>query len=229
MRSIKNFPNFWQAFLYTFLIPFISIVPLLFIITYVFKWTSLDEIGKYERNIQHFATIPIVLFFFWKSKTRINKAELARININHLLLVSFFTFIGVYLFHGCILIIKTLLQREYPSFVTPQINTASIIHALILSPIIEEILYRRIFLHQFLKQYPTWLALALSSILFAFPHFPVFIFPELIIPFFISGLFLGIIYYKTQSFILCIISHSIMNLLEYIPQCYWPVFNLFDM
>jgi len=35
-----------------------------------------------------------------------------------------------------------------------------------------------------------------------------------------SGLFLGLVYYKTQSVSLCIISHFIMNLVTYLPVFY---------
>jgi len=72
-------------------------------------------------------------------------------------------------------------------------------------------------LHQFLKQYSLWVALILSSFLFTIPHVPVMIHFELFIPYFIYGLFLGLVYYKTHSVSLCIISHFIMNLVSYLP------------
>ena len=88
---------------------------------------------------------------------------------------------------------------------------------LVVSPVIEEILYRRIFLHQFLRQYSSWVAIIFSTFIFVIPHVPTIIYPELFIPFFITGLFLGIVYYKTKSVLLCMMSHFIFNAITYLP------------
>lgn len=207
----KIFPNFWQALLYGYILPLIIIIAALSIF-YIYKILSFDKLVAFNHNFGHVVTIPILLFFLWKSKTIL---QLKSVNINpkQLLIVVLLT-IGVEaIFFGTISMFETLFNREYPP--SSESTYVSVIHALLVAPIIEELLYRRVFLHQFLKQYSPWTAIVLSTVLFVVPHIPTIIFPELFIPFFISGSFLGLIYYKTRSISLCIISHSIMNLATY--------------
>jgi len=218
MSKTRVFPNFWQALLYNYLLPIIISVAIGLVLVLVLKVTiPFKQIQLFTKHFGHLVTVPFVLFFLWRSKIKISWSEFTTLNINHLLLIIPLAIGTEFLFFGTIHLFERLFNRNYPSLATKSTDYLSVIHALIAAPIIEEILYRRIFLHQFLKQYPSWLAIVLSTFLFVIPHVQTIIHPDSFIPFFISGLFLGLVYYKTQSVLLCVISHSILNAITYLP------------
>jgi hypothetical protein len=218
MTKIKVFPNFWQALLYNYILPIIICVPIgIVVILFFYKGIIPKELYKLPSYFGHLFTIPFLLFFLWKSKIKINWSEFTTLNLKNLLIIIPLA-IGVeILFFGTIHLFERLFNRNYPSLMTKSTYYLSVIHALIAAPIIEEILYRRIFLHQFLRQYSSWVAILFSTVIFVIPHVPTIIYPELFIPYFISGLFLGFVYYKTQSVLLCMISHFIFNAITYLP------------
>ncbi|WP_027622921.1 CPBP family intramembrane glutamic endopeptidase [Clostridium lundense] len=95
---------------------------------------------------------------------------------------------------------------------TPSIIAASVvvfIFIVIIAPVFEEILIRGIILEGFLNKYKALTAIIVSSLIFGIIHLniPQFINATLL------GLFLAIIYYKTKSLILCIVSHALNNIL----------------
>lgn len=97
---------------------------------------------------------------------------------------------------------------------TPSLIVAFIvvvISIIIVAPIFEEILIRGIILEGFLNKYKASTAIIVSSLIFGIIHLniPQFINSTLL------GLFLAIIYYKTKSLILCIVSHAFKQ-----PICY---------
>ncbi|SHN31813.1 CPBP family intramembrane glutamic endopeptidase [Mucilaginibacter sp. OK098] len=83
----------------------------------------------------------------------------------------------------------------------------SIVTAVIAAPILEEIICRGIILKGLLKNYPPYKAILISAIFFSVVHFN----PWQAIPAFFYGLFLGWIYYKTQSVIPGMIIHATIN------------------
>jgi len=218
MNKIKVFPNFWQALLYNYLLPIIISILIALILVFVFKVTiPFKGIQIFTKSFGHLFTIPFLLFFLWKSKIKISWSEFTTINIGKILIIIPLA-IGVeFLFFGTMHLFEKLFNRNYHSLQTKSTYYLSVIHILVISPVIEEILYRRIFLHQFLRQYSSWVAIIASTFIFVIPHVPTIIYPEVFIPYFISGLFLGIVYYKTQSVLLCMISHFILNAITYLP------------
>jgi len=204
--------------LYNYLLPLIISIVIGLILVFVFKVTiPVKEIQIFTKYFGHLFTIPFLLFFLWKSKLKISWSEFTTINIDKILIIIPLA-IGVeFLFFGTMHLFEKLFNRNYQSLQTKSTYYLSVIHMLVVSPVIEEILYRRIFLHQFLRQYSSWVAIIFSTFIFVIPHVPTIIYPELFIPFFITGLFLGIVYYKTKSVLLCIISHFILNAITYLP------------
>jgi len=83
----------------------------------------------------------------------------------------------------------------------------SIITIVIAAPILEEILCRGIILRGLLKNYPPYKAILISALFFGLIHLD----PWQAIPAFFGGLFLGWIYYKTQSVIPGMIIHATIN------------------
>lgn len=218
MSKTKAFPNFWQALLYNYILPIIICVPIgIIVILFFYKGIIPKELFKLPSYFGHIITIPFILFFLWKSKIKISWSEFTKVNLRNLLIIIPLA-IGVeFIFFGTTHLFERLFNRNYPSLQTKSTYYLSVIHALVAAPVIEEILYRRIFLHQFLRQYSSWVAIIFSTFMFVIPHVPTIIYPELFIPYFISGLFLGIVYYKTESVFLCIISHFIFNAITYLP------------
>jgi len=219
MSKIKVFPNFWQAFLYNYILPVIIGFAILFPVVFIYYEGIIpDWLGKINAYFGHIFTVPILLFFLWKSKIKISWSEFTNFNIRKIVFIIILAITFEFIFLGTIHLFEKLFNRNYYlSFSNDSIHLLSVMHSLVLAPIIEEILYRRIFLHQFLKQYSLWIALIMSSFLFAMLHVPVIRNFELFIPYLLSGLFLGLVYYKTRSVSLCIISHFIMNLVTYLP------------
>ena len=215
MEGKKIFPNFWQALLFNCIIPMVVLA--IVIVTIVFlKIVDINKLYTFNSYFGHILTIPILLFFLWKSKIKVRWAEFTKLNIKNILIVIALTIIIDFVFRGTISLFDYLFNLNYPASSSNTYYLA-IIHSLVLAPIIEELLYRRVFLHQFLKHYPVWVAVTLSAVLFTMPHVPVILHFELFVPFFISGIFLGLVYYKTNSISYCIIGHFIMNLLTYAP------------
>jgi len=218
MSKTRVFPNFWQALFYNYLLPLIIGIVIGITVVFAFKVTiPFKEIQILTKHFGHIFTIPFIVFFLWKSKIKISWSEFTTLNIKKLLLIIPLT-VGVEFLFFCTINLLNLHFNHHFQTLSSNIDSyLSVIHDLIAAPIIEEVLYRRIFLHQFLKQYPSWLAIVLSTVVFVIPHIPVMLNPDLFIPFFITGAFLGLVYYKTQSVLLCMISHFIMNAITYLP------------
>ncbi len=92
----------------------------------------------------------------------------------------------------------------------------SFLTIVIIAPIFEEIIFRGIILDGFLKKFSANKSILLSSLLFAIIHLN----PWQGIGAFIAGLFLGWIYFKTQSIIPCIAIHLTNNLISFIATIY---------
>jgi uncharacterized protein len=218
MSKTRVFPNFWQALWYNYILPMIIVVPIgIVVILFFYKGVIPKEWFKLTSYFGHIITIPFLLFFLWKSKIKISWSEFTTLNLRHLLLITPLA-IGVeFMFFDTMHLFEKLFNRNYHSLQTKSTYYLRVIHALVAAPVIEEILYRRIFLHQFLKLYSSWVAIIASTFIFVIPHVPTIIYPELFIPYFISGLFLGLVYYKTRSVLLCMMSHFILNAITYLP------------
>lgn len=89
---------------------------------------------------------------------------------------------------------------------------ASLITVCLLAPVLEEILFRGIFLRSFLHRYPARQAIVFSSLLFAIAHLNIY----QGVPAFFIGLMLGWIYWRVQSLWPCIIAHMACNLSGYV-------------
>ncbi|WP_461205513.1 lysostaphin resistance A-like protein [Clostridium sp. DL1XJH146] len=91
----------------------------------------------------------------------------------------------------------------------------------ILAPIMEELLFRGLILKGFLKHYSYKKAIFLSSLLFGIMHFN----PWQFLAATLAGIFIGWCYYKTNSLLICIISHSFFNFLGFITEDLFKLFN----
>ncbi len=78
----------------------------------------------------------------------------------------------------------------------------------IVSPVLEEMLFRGIFLRSFLRQYAPQRAIVMSALLFALAHLNVY----QALTAFVIGLLLAWLYVKTQSLLPSILAHAFYNL-----------------
>ena len=86
----------------------------------------------------------------------------------------------------------------------------NLISTLLVAPIIEELFYRKFLLDKLSKKNKPILAIVVSSICFSIMHIET---PNNLIPTFISGITLRIIYLKTKKIGYCIMLHFIVNLI----------------
>jgi hypothetical protein len=96
------------------------------------------------------------------------------------------------------------------------------IYAVLLIPIIEELLFRKIIFKTLLKKYSKlWLAILISSVLFSLIHLSIVSF----LPKLIFGIIVAYIYYKSNNIWYPITFHVFSNLLWFLilinPRGYW--------
>ncbi len=85
----------------------------------------------------------------------------------------------------------------------------TVLKVAVLAPIIEETLFRGIIMHGLMRNYRSWYSILLSGILFSVFHLNPW---QMTYTFFL-GLFLGWLMVRTRSLPLCIVAHSLNNLL----------------
>jgi membrane protease YdiL (CAAX protease family) len=94
-----------------------------------------------------------------------------------------------------------------------------LVHTVILSPILEEIIMRGFVLNRALAVFPKWLAIIISAIIFGISHFNL---PQGIATT-IGGLFFALIYVRYRSIVICIIAHSVVNIMYLITHIFYDI------
>ncbi|MBN1822538.1 MAG: CPBP family intramembrane metalloprotease [Prolixibacteraceae bacterium] len=87
----------------------------------------------------------------------------------------------------------------------------------VIAPVIEELIFRGVIIRGFMRNYPKFLAVFLSALLFALFHLNPWQFPAT----FVLGLLLGWLMVRTHNIILCIITHAINNFVVLLTVAYW--------
>lgn len=86
-------------------------------------------------------------------------------------------------------------------------HVANIVAVCVLAPVLEEMLFRGVYLRSFLRLYPRWQAILGSAILFGAMHLNIYQF----FGGFIVGTLLGWLYERTHSLVPCIALHAFYN------------------
>jgi len=211
-----------KAFLYTFLaFVFWSIIQLAILLPikyFIGKPDNFTHIIGITNNISIIGSFLIIYYFFWKPKFDLKKA-LRMQNYNpkvylYLPLIG----IGLFFLNRPLLDFTKIMEyyQGIPSNYSSNtaINYIDLIYKLIstilIAPIIEELFYRKFLLDKLLKNNSRISAIITSSICFSIMHIET---PNNLIPTFISGIILGIIYLKTKKIGYCIMLHFIVNLI----------------
>ena len=159
--------------------------------------------------------IPLIIFVSWKSGISFNW-ELKSPGIRLILLLALLA-ISVKIIEQPLInsveYLKALiggrvrqLYFSRPDFSFYMVLTS--IFSVVISPIIEEIFFRKQIFGILLKKYSPAVAIVLSSALFACAHFRIYDIGAL----FVSGLLYSFVYYKTKSLEASILLHSLNNL-----------------
>lgn len=215
MEKQKYVPNIAQSIGLFLMYDFVIGGILLLISFIVFRFTSNDLLIGSINSI-----ISLYLVYKWiNRKYTLDYREFISINhfkISHILPT---TISGV----GLTIILSELINRlkavfplgEFWINIIKEFNYSPTIWKLfimvvIVAPIVEEVLFRGIILKGYLTHYSTKKALIVSAIFFGIVHLN----PYQIVATFFAGIFIGWLYIRTKSLMLCIFAHSLNNLIS---------------
>ncbi len=213
----ETYPNFKQfLFLVILYLTFHFTFTFIVIMPKVFGWPLLESFRQYFYSAAiPFINIPLILYVSHKSKLPVTW----RMNLPtvHFVLIMVISAIAIRLliqplinpteYFGHLMEGRIKLLR----FNVPEINALMVIRFIsqvIITPVLEEIFWRKQIFGLFLKKYSPFVAMVLSSALFACAHFQTGIIGVI----FFVGLLMGFVYYITNSIELSIVLHSIFNL-----------------
>ncbi len=211
-----------KAFLYTILVfafwTIIQLAILLPIKYFIGEPDGFTHVFGITKIVSIFGAFLLIYLFFWKPNFDLKKAF--KIQNYNPRIYLYLPLIGI----GLLLINKpfwdfTTILKYYQGIsannnpVTSNNNIAliyNVISTLLVAPIIEELFYRKFLLGKLSKNNKPIIAIVVSSICFSIMHIET---PNNLIPTFISGIILGIIYLKTKKIGYCIMLHFIVNLI----------------
>jgi uncharacterized protein len=87
----------------------------------------------------------------------------------------------------------------------------------LIAPIVEESIFRGVIMNGFMRNYPKFLAIFFSALLFALFHLNPWQFPAT----FVLGLLLGWLMVRTRNIFACIAGHAVNNFLVLLSVTYW--------
>jgi membrane protease YdiL (CAAX protease family) len=194
----------------------INILPLLFALTlYILSRLNVN-IHMPVTNVHTFAIyiallVLLIGLFKFRLKKSVGALGIETNNVRRAILLGVFVgLISCLLIDGLYLL---LWPDRYAPEVTKTIRTSGtlidlslyFVVALVLGPVLEEVIYRGILYSPYRKKYGPAKAVIITSVFFAMAHFAL--------PSFLFSLLLTALYEKTESIISLIIAHSVHNLL----------------
>lgn len=229
MKKNKYFPTFGQS-IFIFILHVVLISSVSFFISFIYA-VYLGIIGITDpnliqsiidsfvnSNIIYFSTIGVLISAIILTKFTLSKRNQKyknfitnnseRINFK-IIVITLITAVSLSI---VILNINSLIIS--PDYENPLLKTIfkdnmiGIIFALLIAPIMEEVIFRGIILGGLKKNYSMLSALLISSLLFSISHFTL----VQLVPTFIAGIYFGYIFYKSGSLILSMFAHFSYNL-----------------
>lgn len=174
----------------------------------------------------------ILYFAYRKAKTTVNQLFPAK-RFNPLIFIPILTFLAAaHVFLGEINqkvdelippppwfweLFERIFQNDY-GFLGAFLKVA------VIAPIVEELIFRGVIMHGFMRNYPKVIAIFVSALFFALFHLNPWQFPAT----FLLGLLLGWLMVITRNIFACIIGHSINNLLVLLSIEYWEELSQFS-
>ncbi|WP_346881747.1 CPBP family intramembrane glutamic endopeptidase [uncultured Algibacter sp.] len=194
----KHFPSTFLEVILLSLIPLI-LTASTYVIAIVFPEFPKELIGN---------AIYIVYFILFVSTYYlINRLNKTKVGFNLKITRNIFFFGFLILVYQISIKIPVIFLDRSPEYLSKPLSINYILGAILLAPIVEEIIFRGVILKGFLMSYSPKTAIFLSSLLFGLMH--LYIVQG--IGAFIFGLYVGYIYYKIRSVGMIIILHSVNN------------------
>ncbi|RKD86122.1 CPBP family intramembrane glutamic endopeptidase [Mangrovibacterium diazotrophicum] len=218
-----NYPSAYQSIL--LLLRLVLIIAALLIPYCIVRFIINDSTTITRLDAFYFYTSKIlaqILVFYWAYK-RVQKEDLYSLSdelspsLNSSLLWA--------ILGGLALIfLMEPIEQFVPATSTVQIyfsnlstnKFGSFLYVVLISPVLNELIFRSIILRGFLKNYKPGLAILGTALLFSIFHVSLL---QAVISFILS-LFIGFVYWQTRSLLLCIILHILNNAVAYIIIVY---------
>ena len=211
----QYFPNFFQSVFLCLLLIFFSVLVSFFLSGII---DSNNSVLMIWMNIPIFLVV-FIIGSLWSGKSVDFFIKNEKVQ-NRFYIPIIFSSIGAIILIGEL---TNLLFYFYPipeniinEFKFILSNKWGVIAAICVAAITEESLFRGMILVGLNKNYNEKISIALSSLLFGLIH----VIPWQVVPAFFAGLFLGWIYLRFKSIILCIFIHALNNALAAIPEYY---------
>lgn len=227
--------NIWQVlilFLFYILLKFLLVIGLSEILVHFIEDISLEiELGEFLSAV---ITLFLCLLFYKKLNLEAN-SQLSFPKIK-------FIFLIIILVIGFRLLEDPFYRFENIFFDKPPFNPSEIhkmdfslpiafraFSIILLVPIFEELFFRKIIFESLIKKYSNlWLAIIISSVLFALTHLSITSF----LPKLLFGFIAAYIFYKTNNIWHPIIFHIFSNLIWFAifinPKIYWTILENLD-
>lgn len=211
LKETLNLGEGYKSILWFILLTIICAIPFFLLKKIIhFRENTLTDLFGY--------VVPHILFIFFLTKKYDLHAEKSAVKpsvINYLIAFSG-TIVIIFLLDPLVTVFHLPDFISWKSYKTEHISWFNAIHLVIFAPILEEIIFRQIILKQFLKKYSPTQAIIHSSLIWAIIHFN----PVQSATAFLFGLFIGWVYFKTQSIWPCILIHAVNNFINFLLTFY---------
>lgn len=190
------------------LLPMIVSLPLL---------GSTNEFLNRSGDELFFLSIAFIIIFICNNKTIKVPINFKKLNFKlfaYIFFISLLSFISV----TCIICIAKFLKIGDFSIVdsTTELTVISVISAIIIGPICEEIFFRVAILGALLKKFSKHIAILIQGIIFAYIHCFSFTSVTFYVAF-VGGIVLGYVFYYSKSILLSIFCHAAYNAISMLP------------
>ncbi|MEA4827390.1 MAG: type II CAAX endopeptidase family protein [Clostridium sp.] len=216
MENNQRYPNLKQSIFLIIYYEIISIVPYLFVLIIGSIFNLSDE-HPILNGIMQIGTLGLTLLWL-KRKNRLTLSKdmfyIKGISISKFLVITFTT-LGLIICLGKVdeLVLKIIPMSEevgetFTNLFSGKVSLiGSFIGAVIIAPIVEEVLCRGIILKGFLNNYSAKSAIIFSALIWGILHLNIWQFVDA----FLAGIFIGWIFLKTRSILACIWVHAVNN------------------
>lgn len=229
MSADKISPNFLKALFLCILVSVISIfLSIVLVFLFYLDYIKEDVVLRRASMIKNILISLLLLSPLLRQQLDFRFSEIRTIKLKEISFVSLYGLGCAFLFAICLRIFSGFIHVDgYKILSFSEADSYDLLQCLFVVPVVSELIFRRVLLCQFLKIYPVWVAIVLSSFLFALFVTPVIQVPVLLIPFFLLGVSLGCLFYRTGSLLMCIWVYFIMNLSVFVSVGKYSICSVF--
>lgn len=201
----KRFPHTLLQLVFLLFLGLVFSIPVLFISDYFQKSSTIMEAITFASYVT-FCTSIILIALIKSKRNGLPIAFNGRLNINQGLILVWGSIISFQLINAPLIhLITNFFSPHSGNIVNP--GMIYFIGAILLGPILEELVFRGTFLTGMLESYTPRKAILITAVFFALVHIKLL----QIVPAFFWGLLFGYTFYKTRSIVLVILLHITVN------------------